>query len=387
MPNPRDFRVRRIWRWGTYARVALPLLALSLPMVSCTRMPTAPRNEIVVHGAITGPAGEPIARTWVLFFPRESVIADTTFETYAKTDASGSYSLPLLPGDYELRIESPPGHSDWLGYGNLVRVSREHDRIDFAFQGHHVTGRLFDPTGTLVSSGYVSARIESPYLATADSPLTQGAFSFLLPSGRYSLMGEVFGAYSGIPPSTTSMVITGDTTFDFHLTSFPVDGTVIGPDGAPLDKAEVEIWPARVLSDQDGRYRIFARAGPHAVRCFPDDGAMLPRTAAVAVSGPATVNFDLRGTTWAGTVRSTGTLETRPGCEVVARTLPPDNRVAWCRTGPAGDFRLILESKRPYQLEVYRADASYNDPPELVSTFRATADTTFDLLLPPLPIP
>lgn len=371
-------------RKAPYARLLI-LMGLSLAL-SCTRMPTAPRTGIVVHGTITGPSGE-AEDAWIVFVPQESVLQDSTSESYTRSGSDGTYSLPLLPGDYELRIASA-SHGEWLGYTNLVRVSGEHDRFDYAFHGHRVTGRLIDPTGVLVTEGRVSARIESPHPSYASAGIEQGTFSLLLPSGSYDLTGEVADYYSGIPSRTiTGIPIQSDTTFDLELTGVPVQGTVTGPDGAPMPLAEVEIWPKRVLTNDSGGYRIFAEPGVHAIRCFPPDGQneILWRTVARNVTGPTTVDFDLRGIVWSGTVRFVGSLEPAERRYVEALTLPPDNRYAWWQVGPAGDFKVILEANRTYDLHVRSPYAGDLDPPEYAARFRATADTTFDILIPPPP--
>lgn len=372
-------------RKAPYARLLI-LMGLSVAL-SCTRMPTAPRTGVLVHGTITGPAGEPVERTLIAFTPQEEVLQDSTFD-YTQTGPDGTYSMPLLPGEYELRIV-PFGHP-WLGYTNLVRVSNENDRFDYAFHGHQVTGRLLDPAGGVVTNGWVSARIEAPHPSSAVAHIEQGTFSLLLPSGSYALTGEVAGYFSGIPSRTISGVpIQSDTTFDVLLTGVPVQGSVTGPDGAPMPLAEVEIWPQRVLTNDAGAYRIFAEPGVHAIRCFPpeDRSEVLWRTVARNLTGPTTIDFDLRGIVWSGTVRFAGSLEPAEGHYVEALTLAPDNRVAWWRVGPAGDFKVILEANRIYDLHVRSPYSGDLDPPEYAARFRATADTTFDILIPPPPSP
>ncbi|HEU4940870.1 MAG TPA: hypothetical protein VFT97_04570, partial [Candidatus Eisenbacteria bacterium] len=219
--------------------------------------------------------------------------------------------------------------------------------------------------------------------------LDQGTFSLLLPSGTYSLTARA-ALFSGIPSRTfTGVSIASDTTLDLELSGFPVQGMVTGPDGAPLPLAEVEIWPERVLTDASGAYRIYAEAGVHAIRCFPPDGRheILWRTVARNVTGPTTVDFDLRGVTWSGTVRFAGTLEPVEGHYAEALTPAPDNRFAWWRTGPTGEFHVILEANRTYDLHVRPPYSGDLDPPEYAGRFRATADTTFDILIPPVPPP
>ena len=105
------------------------------------------------------------------------------------------------------------------------------------------------------------------------------------------------------------------------------------------------------------------------------------------LTGPTTIDFDLRGIVWSGTVRFAGSLEPAEGRYVEALTPAPDNRVAWWRVGPAGDFKVILEANRIYDLHVRSPYSGDLDPPEYAARFRATADTTFDILIPPPPSP
>lgn len=363
-------------------RIVLAALTL-LFALSCTRMPTGPRTQVTVHGTILGPSGEPVPFAWVIFFPEESVLRDSALDTFARTGDDGTYSLKLLPGDYEMHID-PVVHQEWLGYSSSIRVSEEHDQFDYAFHGHLVTGRLLDPEGTVVTRGGVFVQIHSPHPSQASAAIQQGTFSLLLPSGTYTFSAE---ARDPAFPSRTlpNVPVDSDTTFDLELTGIPIQGTVTGPDGAPFPEARVEIYPRRVSTDDAGAYRIYADPGVQAIRCFPppDRHEVLWRTVARNVAAPITLDFDLRGVTWSGTVRYAGTLEPAAYQYVEALTLAPDNRFAWWQTGSSGEFTMVLERDRTYDLDVRSPYSHDTDPPEYLIRLHASADTTFDIVIPP----
>jgi hypothetical protein len=102
------------------------------------------------------------------------------------------------------------------------------------------------------------------------------------------------------------------------------------------------------------------------------------------VAGPATIDFDLSGVEWSGTVRSSATLLPLEGVWVRA-SLFADlfERSAFIKTNAAGEFGLVLEPQREYRLEFFGLDVTDLTYPGIL----ATADSTFDVLLDPAPIP
>ena len=360
------------------------LIVVALLALSCTRMPTAPRDEVVVHGTILGPAGEPV-RAALLFFPRDAALSDSEF-LWTRTDAQGAYSLPMVSGLYELRI--PPPREGWLGHAGLVKVSPDHRQIDYDFRGFQVSGRLLDPTGSIVRYGQITATLESPDQSSADEYFSEGTYSFLLPRGTYSFAARGADFYSPFTPTTVrSVSIASDTTLDIHLVGFPIEGTVLGMDGAPLQSATVDAYPARTRTDASGRYLLYAPAGPHAMRCFPPQWEILPRLEVLSITGPTTVDFNFMGLIhWTGTVRRADDGAPLPICYVMASVLGPDNRDALNQASANGDFNLYLSPNLSYELQVFES-ADLQQPPIYHSIFRATADTTFDLRVTPPPNP
>ncbi len=361
------------------------LIAVALLALSCTRMPTAPRSQVVVYGTILGPSGEPV-RAVVLFYPRDAALSPSENIARAGTDAQGAYSLQMVSGFYELRIPAP--RDGWLGHASLVKVSPDHRRIDYEFHGFRVSGRLLDPTGNVVPNGEVIATAESPDQSSAGEYFSEGAYSFLLPRGTYSFACRGAEFYSPFTPTTVhSVSIASDTTLDIHLVGFPIEGTVLGMDGAPVESATVDAYPARTHTDASGRYLLYAPAGPHAMRCFPPQWEILPRLEVVSFSGPTTVDFNFMGLVhWTGTVRRADNGESLPICYVLASVLGPDNRDALNLASATGDFNLYLSPNLSYELQVYTS-ADLQQAPIYDSIFRATADTTFDLRVTPPPDP
>lgn len=374
--------LRQSARLGVWILVATTLAALS-----CTRMPTAPPTPVLVHGMITGPSGEPVRFIFVQFLPIDVPPPPDSLSDsyYARTEMSGSYSVELLTGSYEMRVLQPGDHNGWLGYANRIRVTREHSRFDYAFHGYKVTGKLLDPEGAVLAEGRVVAKIEAQYPSYAVADVRQGQFSLLLPPGRYTITGYPSDWIAGYTPAVlTSVPVTGDTLFDVRLPGVPVTGTVLGSDGLPLPHVLVDALSAQTMTDADGRYRLYLTEGPHAIRCDPDQSGIPPRRVVLAIQGPTTIDFDFRGVVWSGAVTATGTGQPVPGCHVSVRVLG-SGLGTFIHTDDQGAFRFVLEPYALCELEAHLHDETGTRLFDGV--FRATADTTFGISAPALPVP
>jgi hypothetical protein len=336
---------------------------------------------------ITGPSGEPVPFIYVQFLPIDvPPPPDSLSDSYwARTETSGSYSVELLTGSYEMRVLQPSGRNGWLGYANRIRVTRDHSRFDYAFHGHMVTGHLLDPEGAVLAEGRVVAKIEAEYPSYADADVRQGQFFLLLPPGRYTITGYPSDWTSGYTPATLKSVpVTGDTLFDVRLPGVPVTGTVLGPDGLPLPRAWVDALSAQTMTDTNGRYRLYLTDGPHAILCDPEQNDVVPRRVVLAIHGPTTIDFDFRGAVWSGTVMMAGTGQPVSGCHVSVHALGSGLGAA-THTDDQGAFRLIVETGALCALEAHLHDEGET---QLFSgVFRATADTTFGIIAPAPPVP
>ena len=362
---------------------------------ACAPIPTKPKATIPVSGLISDRLGRPIFGADVHFYPAQKSLQAYYPDQRARTDSTGSYSFELVAGIWDLIIEPPPnvGYDRYL-YQARVTVSAGNSRFDLAFEGFRVTGRVIAPTGATLTDVYVYAAGGDPFTGRyvdAASSTQSGAFSLLLPKGSYT-----FGVYttstSGFPSrSLPGIPVQADTSFDIPLGGDLITGTVYGPGAVPLEgvlvTAQGQPGTVRARTASDGTYWLYARAGDYRFFCEPTgpNSYILPRVSTLrAIAGPATLDFDLSGVEWTGTVRSSATLSPIEGVGVSAALFADAfHRSASATTGPAGQFRLVLEPGREYSLSFYSpgtADRTYPG-------FLAASDTTFDVLLDPAPAP
>jgi hypothetical protein len=356
---------------------------LFLAALSCTRMPTAPRREVLVEGTIAGPDGAPVRYADVIFYARDAALPQNDDPPpWARADVNGHYSIRLTSGLYEVHI--PPPRGGWIGYSNLVSITSDNRIIDYAFHGLAVTGRLLDPEGVSVP-GYVEATLEGRNPSTGYTYADSNGFSFLLPPGTYSFKIEAFRGHDALATTIVhSIPVFADTALDLHFVGIPVQGTVIGRDGQPLQYAGVDAYPTLTYTDADGHYRLFTPSGVHALRCFSSEPGTLPRLVTLAISAPITLDFDFRGNLyWSGQVLNASDQTPVAGYLVVADVHGADNRTAHLETDADGRFHLYVEPKLSYDLQVFTS--WYDETPIYTGVFRATADTTFQLLVVPPP--
>jgi len=364
-----------------YARWAVWTLAMTLAVLSCTRMPTAPPTPVTVHGMIAGPSGEPVPYAFIQFLPIDVPPPGPLSDSYyARTDSSGSYSLELLTGSYEMRVFQPTGNNGWLGYANRIHVTRDHARFDFAFHGFKVTGKLLDPEGAVLTDGRIVATIEAEHPSSVGFNVIDGQFSLLLPAGRYTIRGYADDFAAGYTAATLQSVpVSGDTVFDVRLPGVLVTGTVLGPDGMPVPYAIVDGRSAVTETDSNGIYRLYLTEGPHAILCNPQLRGVVPRQVVLAIPGPTTINFDFRGVTWSGTVVTAGTNQPVVGCHVSAYVLS-SNLGSDVHTDDQGAFRFVMEPHLLCELEAHLHDEG--ETQLFRGFFRATADTTYAIVAP-----
>jgi hypothetical protein len=350
---------------------------MTLAAVSCTRMPTAPPTPVTVHGMIAGPSGEPVPYAFIQFLPIDVPPPDNY---NARTDSSGSYSLELLTGSYEMRVFQSIGNNGWLGYANRIHVTRDHARFDYAFHGFKVTGKLLDPEGGILTDGRIVATIEAEHPSSASFNVSDGQFSLLLPAGRYTIRGYAGGFAAGYTAATLQSVpVSGDTVFDVRLPGVLVTGTVLGPDGMPVPYAIVDGRSAVTETDSNGIYRLYLTEGPHAILCDPQLPGVVPRQVVLAIPGPTTINFDFRGVTWSGTVVTAGTNQPVVGCHVSVHVLS-SHLGANFHTDDQGAFRFVMEPHVLCELEAHLHDEV--ETQLFRGFFRATTDTTFAIVAP-----
>lgn len=346
-------------------------------------MPTAPRTEVTVVGLVVGPSSEPLPWTSLFFEPDEPAL-----ERYqgASTDSTGAYSVRLLSGRYRVQIEPPAGRG-LMPRTEQVTVSSGHHRADFVFRGYHVTGTVIDPTGSVLDSGWVNAYM--PGEGYTSSLLQEGKYSLTLPAGRLSLTAVPANYWSGFSTSRQeSIPIDADTTIDIHLGGILISGTVLGPDGLPMSDAGVEAQgdhfnTSRNKTSVGGGYRLYVPPGQYRVWFRPPyPFYIIPRIVGpMTISVPISIDCQLSGIEWTGTVRRSGTNDPAPGITVLVQMIDDaDRRGAAIYTDAQGDFRFIVEADRRYDLSAY--DPVSRAEVARVGRVTATADTTFEILIP-----
>jgi carboxypeptidase family protein len=359
----------------------------------CAPIPTKPKEAVLVSGTITDRLGGPIPGATVDFYPASTSLGAFYDPQRITTDSTGSYALELAAGPYRLIIAPPTNVGFDRYYDSRVEVSQKNSKFDYVFQGFHVMGRVIGSTGTALTNAAIYAQATDPLTrgVTAEGATGSGAFSLLLPAGTYTFLASP-DPYSGFPTRfLDDFSIRSDTTFDIPLGGDPVTGIVSGPGGVPLSSLLVSALgsrdAARDRTDSDGRYTLYVRPGGYHFRCQPTgtEAYIFPRISTLrAISSPTTLNFDLSGVEWTGTVRSSVTLLPING--VNAHASPYEDayyRLAVTTTDAAGRFRLVLELGLEYNLSFHSPGTADLTLPEFV----AANDTTFDILLDPAPVP
>jgi hypothetical protein len=289
----------------------------------------------------------------------------------------------LFNGTYAVSVSAP---NDFGSPEHNARVtfSSSRRRYDFNFQGFRVAGRVTGPTGALIDSGYVVAQSPETSSGSARSSLTNGNFSLLLPAGAYSFFVRDKDFLSGLPGrSIAGVPINADTTIDIELNGIAVSGHVSGPDGLPMEGVRVRAeYLVQNATKADGSYRLYVPPGSYPIWFLPPfPYYIFPRVKVVTINAPISLDCDLSGVEWTGTVRRLGAGESVPGVLLLVTQVGDEfDRVIAIESGAQGEFRFILERDRSYDLKTYTPGTS--EATIRLQGVAATADTTFDILIP-----
>ena len=375
-----------------------PILALALSL-SCADMPTAPRPRVTISGQITDRDGPGIEGAYVSFFsldprdqPQETIVivgaarARSSHDFTTVTDGSGRYRLTLPAGPYEVFL-SPSGYP----YATLPRVQvAQGSEVNYRYDGVRISGDVTGPAGVALTNVDVWVYRYEPYSdpVSAYSRISSGRYSFLVPPGTYALRAQTAGGV-GLPRvEIPSLAIVRDTTVDLSLDGHAVTGTVTGQNGAPLDRILIRASNTTASSEvttfskADGSYTMYLPTGVYHLRLSPWDLSYIASRefAPVSITGPATLDFDMSGVEWTGTVKrssdSTAISASVGAFEVMGVSS------AYATTDGSGAFRLIVAPNTYYTLRV-----SNSYLVTVVGVFATAADSTFDLYVdaPPLP--
>jgi len=193
-----------------------------------------------------------------------SVVKDAQVRTvsgpifvYGSTDATGSYSLTVVAGAYQVEVSK-------TGYGSsasqTVAVPPSQSSVNFTFaQRYAVTGFVRDYRGLPL----VAAKVSAAGIETTTG--TSGSYALQLPDGLYCL-----NATGGNRPSPFPLAVLappGGSGLDFTFPEyFTITGVVRDYDGTLL--SDISIRTSSGLSartDANGRYTFLVVAGAYRV--------------------------------------------------------------------------------------------------------------------------
>lgn len=376
----------------------VPLLVLATTL-SCADMPTAPRGIVTVTGLITDRDGPGIEQVHVQFTsldPRDQtggidIVAvgsprSAKVNSSTVTDGTGHYRLSLPAGPYLVFMEPERGYPYVLI--RKVVIAPGHTELNYHYTGVRITGTMKGPNDLPLTQASVRVYGDTTY---ASSDLVGDRYSLLVPAGTYDIRAGAFGTF-GLPAIRSRLAVTRDTIIDFVLDGILVTGSVRGQNGVPLERIRVIATPSPNEEDiytytlVDGSYTMYLPAATYAWHLEPwfDSmryiaGRSYPPT---SITAPTTLDFDMSGVEWSGTIRRSSDSTAVSSADVAALELRSDYsyNVAETRTDESGQFHLIVGRGLYYNLF-----AEYGPRP--IGTFATSADSTFVLYVdaPPLP--
>lgn len=376
-----------------------PLLAVVFSL-SCADMPMAPRQIVTITGQITDRDGPGISQMYVVFSsldPRElepglpiavvgAPLATDSHTLTTVTDGTGRFKLTLPEGPYRVWLYPSSDYPEI----SLTRVNAVQGFVlNYRFDGVRISGTLTGPGGMALTTAGVGVFRYDPETDTAisaNSDVVGGRYSLLVPPGVYEIRGASSGNV-GLPRFISSIAVARDTTVDIALEGHRIQGVVTGQNGAPLNRIQLR---ARALSPydevvaysiEDGSYTMYLPASVYSFELRPWDlYYIVERQYTVPVSGPSTVNFDMSGVEWTGTIRSSSD-STAVRAGITAYELETLHSAS-STTDSNGAFRLIVRPNTYYLLR-----AGYVGWSATLGTFTSATDTTFTFYVdvPPLP--
>jgi len=272
-----------------------------------------------------------------------------------------------------------------------VIVSASPGRFVYRLAGAYISGEIRSPDGVALGAGVIRMQgygpgVEDYYFL--NYILTGPTFRVLVPRGIYAV--QTCGGTAPYPyPAVElrSIPIANDTTMIFQLEGSRVEGVVTSRGGIPVPGATVFASSVNTgvsaQTNAAGEYFLYLPDGTYRWTITPEDSSryILPRHVASApLSGPATVNFSLDGTSWSGTILTEGTGAPQAGRYVVAIPWLDPNRTATSRTDYAGSFHLLLERGLEYDLRL-RENPDYGTR-AVIRAGTADADSIFNLTWP-----
>lgn len=290
------------------------------------------------------------------------------YDAFAMTDGSGTYTLTVLPGTYEVRVYKTgyptPPYQDAQGGDSGV---------DFTVpEGFHIRGRVWRtaPEGGTLILPYASVSAQNTAECASDrhnrstSTDANGYYTLTVGAGTYSVSAS---DWPNISPPAQSVTVgpAGQDDVNFEMSPrYVVTGTVRYPNGQPAEDGYVYV-EAGPDYDSDwfytwtnGQYELYLGPGTYdlAVRMqnWPDPDTI---TGVVVMSDTGGVDFTTPAAyTVTGTVQhSDGT--PADGTGVNAEELGPPYEDEWDWTDAEGTYALHVRQGGTYEFYLDTSEA------------------------------
>lgn len=395
-PNEVRRRFQQAFGWKRWAAgwllTLLLLAAVAASSISCSDIATKPLAPVEISGTIGDRNGAPLQGATVGFFETQSrpyILLDGPSQPIATTDARGVYRITLPEGVYDVWIGGVADSGFLPVLVDQARLIPPRATLDYRYIGYRVSGRLLGPGGAALTAGDVKAYGERLITRSA---LRSGRYSLLLPAGTYALRAEPGFQYTGLPNVTYPGVrVASDTTIDLSVDGYAVTGTVFGPEGTAMDGAAVQASTglafSHALADGNGQYLLYAPAGEYTFQVYPPPYARYIASrgfSSVLVTSPKTLDFDLSGVEWTGTVRNAVTLDPVASVDISVWGYEPLTHVtssASTLTDAVGSFRLVLWPHFLYSMTLIPTTPGFSL--RFIDAVQAVRDSTLDLTVQP----
>ncbi|WP_243058968.1 carboxypeptidase regulatory-like domain-containing protein [Nocardioides sp. SR21] len=296
------------------------VLGLGLPVLATSAPATAATTGLPLSGRVTtagaGVAGVEVA---VRDLDREGAVVAT-----ATTNADGEYGVAELePGDYD--VVATPAADDPLLLATATApayVESGDEVVDLALEVSNVRGTVSRSDGSAAAGAEVEVYARGRHLATT---YPDGTYRLALPEGEWELavLPPVENPTLDVGTSRTVTVVDAVANGDVALARPNLRGTMLAPDGTTAvagarirlyDAADRLVAGGTTTSRGDGSFGFAAPTGRYRFEVEPPEvnpdgwigyrSGLFELTDAHTTAAPLVRDFDLRGPTVTGVVRT-----------------------------------------------------------------------------------
>jgi hypothetical protein len=370
--------------------LAAALALLAAGVISCGNMPTAPKAMVHLMGTVTDRNGAPIQAVYLdflevgpypqplpLYYPR----TPGAIFVHAVTDLNGRYAADIPPGKYWLWIIAPSS----TAYAPILvdkEVRAGDTRYDYRFRHVRLAIRPTLSGGQSPGDTYASARTDD-YVIGSNARHAGDELEMFVPPGAYHVSVGAWGAGFGYPNQNFDVRVAADTTIDVAFGGSPVTAHLTGPGGSALPGyvyANSEASQASAETDANGTAVLYLPNGGYSMGAQAKDETIQSREIPyVPITGVASVDFNLDGTHWSGTLRRNSDGAPLAGVALTVRSIGTEGERAYGETDPNGAFHFVVRPNWGHTIAVESGYWGFFD--DVV----AGADSTFDLVIPDPP--